>query len=162
MIKFLGKKQFWEFTWLIAKISTVQLSSYSTEHLTLKYHYYNLSMAYQNLFYLKEICRVLIGWWPLDKFPYPMARLFNTLFRLKLPFDRINTYPTASHGIWDLSHTSVSYIPLSFASWDIITSVWDKSPHPMAGCWISYIIPHWGDYIPQGQAKWDIWNQGVG
>ena len=43
-----------------------------------------------------------------------------------------NTYPTTSHGIWDLSHTLVSYIPLSFASWDIITSVWDKSPYPTA------------------------------
>ena len=51
-----------------------------------------------------------------------------------------NTYPTTSHGIWDLSHTSVSYIPLSFASWDIVTSVWDKSSYPMAGCWISYNV----------------------
>ena len=29
---------------------------------------------------------------------------------------------------------------VALALWDIITSVWDKSPYPMAGCWISYNI----------------------
>ena len=35
---------------------------------------------YWKLFYLKEIRRVLIGWYPLNKFPYPMAMFFNLLF----------------------------------------------------------------------------------
>ena len=40
------------------------------------------------------------------------------------------TYPTPR---FHISHPS-------FASWDIITSVWDKSPNPMAGCWINYNV----------------------
>ena len=104
---------------------------------------WNDDMIYDKNFY--STSTKFVVFWLADghwmKFPYPMARFFNVLFCLKLPFDRIkNTYPTTSHGIWDLSHTSVSYIPLSFASWDIITSVWNKSPYPMVGCWISYNV----------------------
>ena len=33
---------------------------------------------------------------------------------------------TTSHEIWNLSHTLVSYIPLSLALLDIVTSVWDN------------------------------------
>ena len=61
-----------------------------------------------------------------------MARLFNSLFSLNCLSIKLNTNPTISHWILDLSHTSASYIPFNFTS----------SPrcgmNLLAGCWISY------------------------
>ena len=75
---------------------------------------------------------------PIDKFPYLMAGVFNLLFWLKLPFDRIkylsNNLP---QDMGFIPHLGFIYpTQLRFA----ITSVWDESPYPKAGCWISYNV----------------------
>ena len=59
-------------------------------------------IRYHIIFFLKEICRVLIGWQPLSKFPYPMAGFFNLLLNPELPFDR--TKYLSNIQPWDMGY----------------------------------------------------------
>ena len=91
---------------------------------------------------------------------------FNLRFYLKLPFNRIDRIliqqPAIGHRIYPTPQFHISHsaplrgmysprcginlhipclvIPFSSASWDVLTTMWNKSPYPMPRCWISYII----------------------